>query len=169
MPQDDPRHPGPEVLRLDTARWSHPSLPVLIYRGAVEAGDPADVEARLAANGWRPDWRDGVYAFDHFHSNAHEALACTARFAELRLGGPEGSAVSLRAGDLLVLPAGTGHRRLSADRDFLVVGAYPDGRGWDVCREAADADDRARIAAVPTPSTDPLQGVDGPLVRLWRP
>lgn len=157
----------PEEMRLRTAGWSNPDLPVLIYRGGMPVGEADAAEAVLAANGWRPDWRDGVYPFDHFHSTAHEALACVAGSAELLLGGPEGERARVAAGDLLVLPAGTGHRRLGTSDDFLLVGAYPDGRHWDVCREAANEAARDRVAAVPLPGTDPLAGPGGPLPQRW--
>ena len=157
-----------ETLRLDAAGWSNPALPVVIHRGRVPVGDPDAIEATLAANGWRPDWRDGVYGFHHFHSTAHEALACSAGWAELTLGGPEGERVRVAAGDLIVLPAGTGHCRETASDDFLVVGAYPDGQTWDVCREPADADSAARVAAVPLPASDPVDGPGGDLTQLWR-
>ena len=157
----------PEVLRLATLGWSHPHLPVLLYRGGVPAGDPDAIEAVLAGNGWRPDWRDGVYPFHHFHSTAHEALACSTGCAVLTLGGPDGDQVTIAAGDLLVLPAGTGHRRESASADFLLVGAYPDGQRWDVCRSAANPPAQARIAAVARPTADPLGGADGTLMQQW--
>jgi uncharacterized protein YjlB len=72
----------------------------------------------------------------------------------------------------VLLPAGTGHKCLSASRDFVIVGAYPDGRPYDLIkpyatsiaeREAA----LARIAAVPRPGRDPVEGPDGPLAKLW--
>ena len=96
---------------------NNPALPVLIYRGVVKAGDPSSIEARLRRNGWRPDWRDGVYPFHHYHSTAHEALACTAGEATLMLGGEDGRQIDVAAGDLLVLPAGTGHCRLRGSND----------------------------------------------------
>ena len=159
---------GPEALRLGTPGWSSPSLPVLVWRGVVPARDPDAIEATLRRNGWRPDWRDGVYPFHHYHSTAHERLACTAGSAELMLGGAGGERVHVAAGDLLVLPAGTGHCRITASGDFLLVGAYPEGQSWDICREAADAATLARIATVPLPAADPIEGEDGALLRLCR-
>ncbi len=160
----------PESLLLQANGWmpNNPVLPVLIYRGVVEAGDPSSVEARLRRNGWRPDWRDGVYPFHHYHSTAHEALACTTGAATLMLGGEGGRQAAIAPGDVLVLPSGTGHCRVAASADFLLVGAYPDGQRWDVCRAAADVPTLRRIAQVPLPSADPVDGADGALSRLWR-
>ena len=160
---------GPETLTLGPNRAlpNNPALPVLIYREVVPIDDPDATEATLRENGWRPDWRDGVYPYHHYHSTAHEALACTSGSAELMLGGKGGHAVHVAAGDLLVLPAGTGHCRITASTDFLLVGAYPDSQHWDVCREAADVATLARIAAVALPDADPVGGRDGPLPHLW--
>jgi len=73
----------------------------------------------------------------------------------------------LRAGDVLVLPAGTGHRRISASSDLLVVGAYPPGQQhYDICRERS-TEAELRISKVKLPPSDPVHGMDGPLVRLW--
>ena len=160
----------PETLLLKANGWmpNNPLLPVLIYRHAIEAGDPSAAETRLRRNGWSPEWRNGVYPFHHYHSTAHEALACTAGEATLLLGGEGGRQVGIAAGDLLVLPAGTGHCRIAASPDFLLVGAYPDGQHWDVCREAADEETLRRIARVARPSTDPVEGTNGVLLHLWR-
>jgi uncharacterized protein YjlB len=163
-----------EELRLRPNDWvpNNERLPVLLYRG-VRLGDvghdPASAfETMFQRNGWPPDWRNGVYGFHHYHSTAHEALAFAAGRARLVLGGPGGMEVEVRAGDVVVLPVGTGHRRLEASGDFLVVGAYPPGPRWDLCRSAPGADGITRMRSLPVPTTDPVAGVSGPLTTHWR-
>jgi uncharacterized protein YjlB len=144
-------------------------LPVLAYHGLELAWDPAAAERAFAANGWRGAWRDGIYSFHHFHSTAHEVLAVVAGHATVRLGGPAGVTFEVRRGDVLVLPAGTGHRNEGSSGDLLVVGAYPDGMSWDLRRGDREEYDEVRgnIDAVPLPATDPVGGADGALTRLW--
>ncbi|WP_101927508.1 MULTISPECIES: cupin [Luteimonas] len=138
---------------------NNPRLPVRLYRAPHGAAlDARAFECRFAAHGWPPDWRGGVYDFHHFHSTAHEVLGIARGQARLLLGGPDGTVVDLQAGDALLLPAGTGHCCLQASDDFQVVGAYPDGQDWDLCRAPADAAACARIDAVPDPVRDPMTG-----------
>ena len=87
---------------------------------------------------------------------------------DLRSVNVNGRRYEVNAGDVLVLPAGTGHRRISASNDLLVVGAYPPGQQhYDICRERSTEAD-LRISKVALPATDPVRGPDGPLVQLWR-
>jgi uncharacterized protein YjlB len=133
---------------------NHPRFEVLVYRGV----DVSDVRALFAERGWGGSWVDGVFDFHHFHSTSHEVLAVIAGSARLELGGPQGDTFVVAAGDVLVLPAGTGHRRAEASADFQVVGAYPAGQeDYDLLREADDAA-IARIEAVALPSDDPVGG-----------
>jgi uncharacterized protein YjlB len=162
-------------MRLETWRAppgdripNNPRFPVLIYHDVDAAAAGAEPARQLfAQHGWGGSWVDGVFGFHHFHSTSHEALAVVAGRATLELGGPQGTRFDVSAGDVLVLPAGTGHRRASSDAGFTVVGAYPAGQeDYDVLRGDDPAEveaARARIAALGPPSEDPVGGAG-----VWR-
>jgi uncharacterized protein YjlB len=142
---------------------NHPSFHVLIYHGVEAATAGAETARTLfAEHGWGGSWVDGIFPFHHFHSTSHEALAVVAGRATVELGGPQGRAFEVAAGDLLVLPAGTGHRRVSSDGGFTVVGAYPAGQeDYDLLRGDDPAEveaARRRIAALGPPPEDPVGG-----------
>lgn len=149
-------------------------LPVLRYHLKLRSGaDAASAfEALFSENHWTPLWRAGIYDYHHYHSTAHEALAVVHGRARVTLGGESGQTLSLEPGDVLVLPAGTGHRCVECSKDFVVVGAYPRGQeDYDIQRLGSGnhADSQARIARVPLPEADPLGGVEGPLMTAWGP
>ena len=147
---------------------NHPGFPVLVYRGT-GMRDPMTARSRFAEHGWGGSWVDGVFDYHHFHSTSHEVLAVVAGRATLELGGPQGETFEVAAGDVVVLPAGTGHRRAVADGSFTVVGAYPAGQeDYDLLRGDDPAEveaARERIAALGAPPEDPVGG-DG--VGGWR-
>ncbi|TPN75972.1 cupin [Mesorhizobium sp. CU2] len=152
---------------------NHPRWPMLVYPGAVmlpDDGDPASVfEDIFAANGWGESWRNGIYPFVHYHSRIHEVLGIARGSAEVRFGGEQGKALLVKAGDVAILPAGTGHQRLSSSADLLVVGAYPPSGTYDLCRDGADHAGALRsIPKVRRPDTDPVYGGEGPLLGAWR-
>ena len=172
--------PAAEPILLQPNGWmpNNSRLPVLLYRAAVlTAGDPAArMEALFTANGWPPQWRNGVYTFHHYHSTAHEVLGFARGEARLVLGGPPNISqtgpspareLTVRAGDVLLLPTGTGHCELSHSADFLVIGAYPPDQHWDICRQAPNQEAQTRMATLPFPTSDPVHGATGPLNRLW--
>ena len=154
------------LLAPSGAMPNNPRFPVLLHREA-EPGGAAALEALFGRNGWPAQWRNGIYGFDHYHTFGHEALGVAAGRARVLLGGPEGREVEIGPGDVAVLPAGTGHRRLAASDDFLVVGAYSPGQHADICRAAPDAAMLARITALPAPATDPA-GAERGVPALWR-
>ena len=150
-------------------------LPFLVYKGAIDVARARDaaaaIERMFEQNGWGHGmWRNGIYPFVHYHSQIHEVLGIAAGKARVRFGGNNGAELEVAAGDVAVLPAGTGHQRLSATPDLLVIGGYPPDGHYDLCRGATAEHARAlgTIARVPVPETDPLFGAEGPLPSLWR-
>ena len=79
-----------------------------------------------------------------------------------------GTTVTVHAGDVAVLPAGTGHCRITASDDFLVIGAYPPNEHWDICRTAATPEVLERMRHVSFPASDPVTGASGALPKLWQ-
>lgn len=144
-------------------------LPLLVYRDVVPA-DAAAIERLFAANRWPPAWRDGVHPFHHFHSTAHEVLGVARGEASVLFGGPGGQVLTVRAGDVVVVPAGVAHCNQGQSGDLLIVGAYPDnGTGPDLRRGKPGEHDAAAdaVAAVALPAADPVMGPEGALARLW--
>ena len=147
---------------------NHPRWPLLIYPQAVETIAPEAFEALFTRNGWPAAWRNGVHPFHHFHSNSHEALGIYSGEVTVQFGGAAGVTVTAKPGDVVVLPAGTGHKKLSSKGSLGVVGAYPDGQHPDTCRAFAEKHLNA-IASVPLPACDPVYGPKGPLFTYWLP
>lgn len=163
----------PEQLLLsDDGRFPNSRYPVLVYR-EVLLGPPADLASRLeqlfAEHAWPAAWRNGIYTQHHYHSTAHEALGVYQGWCKARLGGEQGSVVELRAGDIVVLPAGVAHCNEGQSKDFRVVGAYPVDSDMDMNygkpgeRPGVDRN----ILALSRPVQDPVYGVAGPLLELW--
>src|SRR5579859_5396343 len=142
---------------------NHPRWPLIIYRGAVELDDRHDpaavIEDLFEANGWGDTWRDGIYDYVHYHSRIHEVLGIARGGGKVQFGGPHGRTLPLKAGDVAILPAGTGHQCLGASRDFLVIGAYPPAGTYDECTKPEQhARALKTIPKVPRPCKDPVYG-----------
>lgn len=160
---------GAEAYQFADDGWfPNSALPLLVHRRALPP-DPGAMERAFAAHGWSNAWRDGIFGFHHFHSTAHEVLGIAAGAVRVAFGGPSGREVTVRAGDVVVIPAGVAHCNRGQSADLLVVGAYPGGADYDIRRgvPAEHAAALRAIAAVPVPGSDPVLGRDGGLRRLW--
>lgn len=151
---------------------NHPALPAVVMRGsgAEETEDPAAwFENRFMENDWSECWRYGVYPYHHFHTTNHEVLGVSRGTATILLGGEQGQNFDVGVGDVIVLPAGTGHKCIQSSDDFQVVGAYPSGIEPDLVRsgECDLIPLRSRITQVAVPLKDPVYGSDGPLFEFW--
>jgi len=152
---------------------NNPDLPFVLYRGGIDlAGSPdpeAVIEKTFSANGWGQLWRNGIYPYVHYHSMIHEAMGVARGRATVRFGGENGEEIEIAPGDVVILPAGTGHQRLAQTPELVVIGAYPPIGKYDLCRGSRPDHAKAivTIPKVPRPATDPIFGSNGPLVSLW--
>jgi uncharacterized protein YjlB len=153
---------------------NNPALPLVLYRGGVDLSGSPDpeqlVEKTFATNGWGKMWRNGIYPYVHYHSMIHEAMGIARGRAKVRFGGKGGRELEIGPGDVVILPAGTGHQLITQTQELVVIGAYPPTGKYDLCRGSKSEHNKAlrSIADVPAPDTDPVFGADGPLIALWR-
>ena len=153
---------------------NNPALPLVLYKGGIDLSGSPDpekvIEKTFAANGWRDMWCNGIFRYVQYHSTIHEAMGVARGRAMVRFGGENGEEIELAAGDVVILPAGTGHQLVTQIRELVVVGAYPGSGKYDLCRgsKAEHAKALAAIANVPRPATDPVFGSQGPLIALWK-
>ncbi len=141
-------------------------LPLLIYKGAIDVGSDhpeKTIEGLFGANGWGAMWRNGVYDYLHYHATVHEALGVARGEARVQFGGDRGEAIRITAGDVAILPAGTGHQCLFASHDFCVVGAYPPGPTMQVTRPTPEN----HRAALQVDSTGQAAGHRSGARRRW--
>lgn len=174
MSSTKPTEPATLMFTDDGSVPNNPRLPFILYRGAIDLSgtpDPEDVIERVfRENRWGDMWRNGIFPYVHYHSMIHEGLGVARGRARVRFGGAKGQEIDLGQGDVVVLPAGTGHQGLWASPDLMVIGAYPKTGKYDLCRGSKAEHDKAleTIPLVPLPDTDPVYGQKGPLLRLWR-
>jgi len=147
-------------------------FPLVVYQQAFNPADNLDavMEKAFADNNWGNAWRNGVYGYHHFHSIAHEVLGVYKGSATLQMGGESGEQLDVEAGDVVIIPAGTGHKKLSSSDDFAVLGAYPGGMEYDVLTGKDSERDKAleNLARVPFPQSDPLLGTEKGIMDYWK-
>jgi uncharacterized protein YjlB len=149
---------------------NHPTLPLIVYPGALPQQSSASyLEELFERNQWSGAWVNGVFSYHHYHSTAHEVLGVAGGSATIQFGGEQGEAIQVQIGDIVVIPAGVGHRKQEASTDFRVVGAYPAGQDWDLCTGKPEERPQVlqNIRQVPLPQADPVYGQQGPLLKAW--
>ncbi len=156
----------------DDGKIPNSKYPLLIYKNVFSEDkcNPADMMTYFEERDWKKAWDNGVYDYHHYHSTVHEVLGVHSGYATLQFGGEEGEKMSVEEGDVVVIPAGVGHKRIDASDDFGVVGAYPGGSDYDVLK--GEEGDRPKadenIAKVAFPENDPVYGKMEGLVTLWK-
>ena len=142
---------------------------LLIPAGLAEAVADGTVENTIRENGWSGTWVLPVFDYWHYHTTGHEVLVGFRGSGQIGFGGEHGHAIEMAPGDVVLIPAGVGHKRLKASPDFAVLGAYPPGQDGAIVR-AGDKDlDTARneISRLKLPGRDPVTGRTPGLLEPW--
>ena len=146
-------------------------LPLVVWKGGlpIAARRGAKACALYRANGWGGTWVYTVYPFWHFHTKGHEVLSCVAGTARIGFGGDDGIVADISVGDVAIVPAGVGHKKLSASPGFQMAGGYPPGQEGDIVRPGEMGADAiaAALARLPLPETDPISGKADGVVEIW--
>ena len=144
--------------------------PLLIYHSAFPSSTKAStIESHLTKIGVvQPQWRYTMYSTTHYHSTTHEVLAISNGKAKLCFGGeenPESYEAVFEKGDVIVVPAGVGHRLMTdLEGGFEMVGSYPKGKQWDMCYGTKEEEDKIKgIANLAWFEKDPIYGDEGPV------
>jgi len=150
------------------------NLPVLIYQNAFNLPKQRRkaaliVQKIFSRNGWSNSWSNGIYDFHHYHSITHECMAITQGTTAVILGGPKGKRIKLTQGDLIILPAGVAHKSLKSSENFQCVGAYPQGKDYDINTGTLTEYKKAVISIrkLSIPLKDPLFGNRGFMKTYW--
>ncbi|RKK13783.1 hypothetical protein BFJ66_g16887 [Fusarium oxysporum f. sp. cepae] len=160
------------VPRTDDAPNSR--LPILVYRDVLPQPRTEETATRfLTTHRWEKRGTWGHIAIRHFHPNSHECYGIFQGSSTLLLGKIQkgkGIEVSVKAGDVVVLPAGTAHSSLESSSDYRYIGVYPKGcpKWRNEMGKKSSAVFLDTIDEVDTPEDDPVYGPDGPLPMLWR-
>jgi len=160
-----------KILKDDGTFPNNEKLPLVVYQQAFGPDVTAsEIESVIHSNGWGNNWRNGVYSYHHYHSNAHEFLGVYSGSATVQFGGENGPKFDVKRGDAVVVPAGVAHKKISSSSDFALVGAYPPGQSPDMNYgkpgERPTVDESIRNTSLPT--RDPAFGTEGPLMKEWK-
>lgn len=147
------------------------TLPLLFWKKRLaDCPDGEGVCALYRQNGWQGTWVSTVYPFWHFHTRGHEVLTCVSGSARIGLGGDAGIVAEIGVGDVTIIPAGVGHKRLQSSRDFAMAGGYPPAQEGNILRPGEIDISKAvtEISRLALPARDPISGGGDGVVAVWR-
>jgi uncharacterized protein YjlB len=148
-------------------------MPLVIYQNVFkERGESGAkwLENHFKKCGWYNSWRNGVFPYHHYHSITHEVMGVYHGNGSLQFGGPAGEQIDVSPGDVIIIPAGVGHKNRNELNSVKVVGAYPNGMEYDVkLGTSADYNEALEnLRKVPFPSSDPVFGLGEGICRIWK-
>lgn len=149
------------------------SLPVLIYRGLFQDDYECCekwLEEKFLSNSWSRGCKNARHDFYHYHSNTHEVLGICDGEGRIEIGGNNGIRTEMHKGDVIVIPAGVGHRFYDLNADFAVVAAYPDNIIPDLKKGTIEERGEAiqNISNIKPPKLDPILGDEKVgLLKFW--
>jgi uncharacterized protein YjlB len=162
-----------QIVLQDDGIFPNSHLPALLYKGALDIPilfPGTHVRHLFERNDWSNSWDAGIFEYHHYHSISHEVLGFYRGQAKMQLGGPKGPKIFVEKGDVLVIPAGVTHKNLGPENSVGVIGAYPDGRHYDMNYgkpgERPGTDENIRNVLVP--ESDPVLGINGGLTKIWK-
>lgn len=161
-----------EIQLQDDGIFPNSRLPALLYKAALNIPHmfPAtNVQQLFEQNNWSNCWDSGIFEYHHYHSITHEVLGIYSGTTVVQLGGENGPQIKLEKGDVLLIPAGVAHKNLGSENDIGCVGAYPDGKKYDMNYgyPGERPETEKNINKVPIPLTDPVFGTNDGLTDIW--
>jgi uncharacterized protein YjlB len=147
-------------------------LPVILYKEALQLPflfKAFYIKKLFARQEWTNAWNSGVFTYSHYHSTSHEVLGFFRGNTTIQLGGESGHKIDVSKGDVLIIPAGVAHKNLGDEYQVRCIGAYPDGRNYDI--NTGQPGERPGtdhiISSLPLPGKDPLYGPGEGLPKIW--
>jgi uncharacterized protein YjlB len=161
-----------KIYCVDDGIFPNNVLPVLLYKNVLKLPFlfPGDfIKNIFERNNWSNAWKAGIFTYHHYHSNTHEVLGVYKGKTKIVLGGESGNLIEIQKGDVLIIPAGVAHKNLGSENQVGIIGAYPNGKNYDIKYgrkdERPDAD--INIENVPIPETDPVWGAFLGVAKIW--
>lgn len=162
-----------QIIQPNKEYPNNPFYPFLIYKQVFQLFEnhfQKDFVNFFKKNHWINAWINGVYNFDHYHSNTHETLFVFSGMCIIQIGGKKENTFEISTGDVIIIPAGVSHKNLNSSSDFITIGSYPSEIKYDMNYGKPEERLHAEknIKQVPLPLCDPVFGKYGLLFNYWK-